>query len=128
MNKEIKSVLAMKPKQKSKARVKEVVRVISTASIILLASAIMLVSCGNTANQQDEPKTIKKALVSNTIIRYEVKPGDTLSGIAAKYSDRWSADTPLALIVEAIKEKNSKVLINGYLLQSGTEIEVPVWK
>lgn len=128
MNKEIKSVLAMKPKTKSRKKAKEALKIVSTLVFISLLATVTVTSCGNTANMQDEPKIIKTVLVANHTISYTVKQGDTLTGIAAKYSDRWSADTPLAVIAESIKEKNSKVLINGYLLQAGSTIEIPIWK
>lgn len=128
MDKEIKSVLAMKPRTNSKTRVKETLKIVSTVVFIGCLTIVGLVSCGNTANMQDEPKIIKQTLVSNSTVKYTVQPGDTLTGIAAKHSDRWSADTPLALITESIKERNSKVLINGYLLQAGSVIEVPIWR
>lgn len=128
MEREIKSVLAMKPKTKSRKKAKEALKIVSTLVFISLLATVTVTSCGNTANMQDEPKIIKQTLVSNSTVKYTVQPGDTLTGIAAKHSDRWSADTPLALITESIKERNSKVLINGYLLQAGSVLEVPIWK
>lgn len=125
MNKEIKSVLAMKPKPK---KTKKIAKVLTLTTAVLLGGFVLLASCGNIANQAEvKPVEIIKVQAPRTT-SYTVKQGDTLSGIAAKHSDRWSADTPLALIVEAIKEKNSKVLINGYLLQAGSTIEIPIWK
>ena len=50
MNKEIKSVLAMKPKVKSKARAREVIKIISTAIFVLCFIVVGLVSWGNTVN------------------------------------------------------------------------------
>lgn len=125
MDKEIKSVLAMKPKPKKQ---KKIAKVLTLTTAVLLGGFVLLASCGNIANQAEvKPVEIIKVQAPRTT-SYTVKQGDTLSGVAAKHSDRWSADTPLALIAESIKERNSKVLINGYLLQAGSVIEVPIWK
>lgn len=123
---EIKNVRFLKSAKESKN--KEARRIWSTIVVVAIATVVTLTSCGATCNHAETIPKPKPVVQAANPIRYTVQPGDTISGIAAKYSDRWPEDTPLNLIAEAIRERNIRLLPNGYVLQSGTVLEVPVWK
>lgn len=107
---------------------KEPRRIWSSIIIIILSATVVLTSCGSVCNRAETIPPQKTKVQAVSYLKYEVKPGDTISGIAAKYSNRWPDDTPLSLIAEAIRERNAKIMPNGYVLQSGSVIEVPVWR
>lgn len=107
---------------------KEPRRIWSSIIIIILSATVVLTSCGSVCNRAETIPPQKTKVQAVSYLKYEVKPGDTLTGIAAKFANRWPADTPLAVIAESIRERNIKILPNGYVLQAGTVLEVPVWK
>lgn len=107
---------------------KEPRRVWSSVVVIVLSLTVALTSCGGVCNRAETIPKPKPVVQAVSYAKYTVQPGDTLSGIAAKHSGRWPDDTPLAVIAESIRERNIRLLPNGYVLQAGTVLEVPVWK
>ena len=123
---EIKNVRFLKSAKESKNKEKR--RIWSAIGTVAIAAIVTLTSCGATYNHAENIPETKPVAQAVSYASYEVKPGDTISGIAAKFANRWSDDTPLSLIAEAIRERNAKLMPNGYVLQSGSVIEVPVWR
>lgn len=107
---------------------KEPRRIWSAIGVVAIAVVVTLTTCGATCNRAENIPPQKTKVQAVSYLKYEVQPGDTISGIAAKYANMWPADTPLAVIAESIRERNARVMPNGYVLQTGSVVEVPVWR
>lgn len=97
--------------------------------IVLLGTVVLLVGARSVAPAE---RVLAENIVPPPTMRVEyvkhlVLSGECMSTIAEKYRGQWCCYAPLEIVEESIRQYNAKKLLNGYLLQAGSVLYVPIW-
>lgn len=101
----------------------------SLIGIGLVCAAVLLLGARSSAPAERRmlAEHIPPSNVKVSYVPHVVQPGECLSGIADSYRSRWQVYAPSYVVEGAIREYNARLFYNGYILQAGSVINIPVW-